>query len=101
MPNFESLPEGRMICKLSSGPPESEKLVSVFVNIFSEHLKYATDFLIKAWEEGLGTQIGDEVGKGGPINARHPLIQFKVMHDEASLFKNSIAQNLSYHFLSM
>ena len=36
VPNFEFLPKDKMVYKLLLDPPESEKLVSGFVNIFFE-----------------------------------------------------------------
>lgn len=87
VPNFESLPEDKRIYKLLLGPLDSRKLVSGFVNIFSERTVYATHFLKNSWEEELGMQIGDDVWREGlarirscSISTRHQLIQFKVMH---------------------
>ena len=87
VPNFESLPEESRVYSFLLGPPESKHLISDFVKVLSEQVNYATHSLKKAWEEELGLQIDDIVWEEGlsriqycSINARHHLIQFKVMH---------------------
>ena len=84
---FESLPDENRIYSFWHGPPDSKCLISNFVRVFSEQVNYATHSLKKAWEEELGLQIDDMVWQEGlsriqycSINARHHLIQFKVMH---------------------
>lgn len=76
-----------MIYKLLSSSPETKKLGSQFVSIFSKQVNCATHSLKNAWEAELGTQIVDEVWERGlsrihscSINVIHKLIQFKVMH---------------------
>ncbi|CAI5660574.1 unnamed protein product [Oreochromis niloticus] len=85
--NFPSLPEEGSIFTLLLSSPDSKKLVSGFVKAFSEYLNSKSDFLKMAWEEELGLLIGDEVWERSlcmihscSINARHQLIQFKVLH---------------------
>lgn len=54
VPNFESLPDKSRIYWLLLGSPDSKHLISDFVSIFSEEIKYSTDSLKTAWEEELG-----------------------------------------------
>lgn len=67
--------------------PDSRKLVTSFVNFFSNQLSCNTIYLKNAWEEELGLQIENKVWEKSlskihscSINARHKLIQFKVLH---------------------
>lgn len=68
--NFPSLPEEGPIFKLLLGSPNSNKLVSGFVNVFPEYLNSKSDFLKNAWEE-LGLQIGDEAWERSPCRNHH------------------------------
>lgn len=87
IPNFECLPEERVIYKLLCSSPETKKLVSWFVNTFSKQVNCATHSLKNTWEAELGMQIVDELWERGvsrihscSVNVRHQLIQFKVLH---------------------
>lgn len=85
--NFEQLPEEHRCCTLLLGRPDSKHLVSVFVKIFLEEFNVDTQFIKASWEAELGLQIDDITWDGGlsriqacSVNARHQLIQFKVIH---------------------
>lgn len=85
--NFENLPEESKVHNLLLGAADSKGLISNFVKIFSEQVDCVTQSLKNAWEEELNIQIDDIVWGEGlnriqycSINARHHLIQFKVLH---------------------
>lgn len=87
IPKFESLPEESPIYKLLLSSPDSKKLVSGFVNFFTGQLRCNALILKEAWEEELGLQIENEIWEESlsciqscSINARHQLIQFKILH---------------------
>lgn len=85
--NFESLPVSTDLYALLNQAPDSRRLVSRFINIFTAYEPAPTQHLKEAWEKDLGITISADDWDtclssihSCSINSRHQLIQFKVIH---------------------
>ena len=87
IPYFQSLPAPIELYTLLTRPPDSKKLTSRFVDLFTSLNPTSSQHLKEAWEKDLALSISDndwesylgDIHKCS-INSRHQLIQFKVVH---------------------
>lgn len=87
VPNFETLSADSELYKLLTSAPNTPKLVTKFVDFFTSQLNFSTIHQKSLWEEELDVQLSEEDWEKClkniytcSINARHQLIQYKVLH---------------------
>ncbi len=87
MLNFETFSTDNELHKLLTCTPNTPKLITKFVDFFTSQLDISTNHLKNDWENELDIQVSEEDWAEClkniytcSINARHQLIQYKVLH---------------------